>query len=217
MPTFDYQGSFNDKTIVGSGGLCSSEETGDLEGAIDFSKSEDPSFVRYAAAAAGMSIISISCANKNKATDGASNIIGLSKGDYLSERTVEVWDGEDQIGQVNINGTFRKIVKKAYAGKVDLSGSYNSTKEPNLIEGYTIDLKPDGENKLIGSFQKQVSTKDGSELLLKHTQKYVFLEGTTKTLEPLTFELDIDTEQSFISADQGYVYLVANSVIFPTK
>jgi hypothetical protein len=217
MPTFNYHGSFNEQEVKGAGGLCSSEETGNLQGGIDFSDSQDPSFVNYAATTAGMSILSISCANKNKAESGASNIIGLSKGNYVSERIVEVWDGNEQIGQVNITGSFRKIKGKVYAGTVNLSGFYSSSKLPKLFEGYQLKLTPEGSNKLIGGFEKEIETKEGENLLVKHTQKYNFLEGTTKELQELMFELTIDQTNSFVDGYQGFVYLVGNSRIYPAQ
>jgi hypothetical protein len=141
------------------------------------------------------------------------SIANISEGDFTSRREVEVFQGEEVIGDFTLNSSLKKVSSRRLAGISEISGFYNGPEEFESIGGYELRLNPESSNNLVGSFQKEVTGNDGITYTIKHTHKVIFHEGTNKELFEIKNSFDINEKESFASNEDKYFYLLGSSSI----
>ena len=209
---FNYSGVINGVDIQGSANMQTDSTTGSLSALANFNSFPDD----FTPSLLGNSLLSISCSNGGKAIDGAQNILTLSNGEYTSIRQVEIYNSSNELlGNISINGFFRKVQSDLYSATVTLTGNYNGPTDIQFPNGYTLPLSPSNNNKLEGNFQKRLNVVSGGNLITQNSHIYYFNNGTTSDLQPVNFELSYDTENSYWLPDERMLNLEGSSIISP--
>ncbi len=123
------------------------------------------------------------------------------------EDGIEIFKEDEIVASITVDGFFKKIQGDHYTGHLDISGFYSGPESFNAIDEYTLQLNPEGNTKLTGTFDKTVFGDNGEEYLIKSTQKYLFHDGVTKPLESFIAKISFDTDKSYIDLSQKYIYM----------
>jgi hypothetical protein len=207
---FRYSGQINDQKIVGSGGLTYDQEAKIAQGSIDFSGTEF-SALKGEKEGNQLSSISICCCNGCKVDDAGNSIASISKGNFTTRRRVEIFSGNTKVADFTNDGFARKIQGLDYSISVEVSGFYEGPSGFENVDGYQLPLSPKDGNTLEGSFEKQMVGNDGNNYTVRHTHTYIFHAGTTIELPEITHILNIDTNKSYVSNEEKFLRLVAES------
>lgn len=205
---FNYSGTINQEPIVGQGNLVADPSTGRIDATASFS--EFPS--SFTPTLVSLSTFSISCINGGR-SEGPPNIVTLSAGDYRSVRRVQVYDGGSElIGNIEINGHFRKVADKIFEAEVLISGFYNGPVDLVPSSGYTLPTNPQPDGTLRGSFTQDFQSAGGEMIRTQNEHVYSFDEGITQPLVPNVMVLTFEDGTKWYPSDK-ILRLFATSVI----
>jgi|GEM_PF-5653001 len=176
---FNYSGNINSQNIDGVGHLCSNVDNGQFTGSIIFASFP----ASFNPAAAGASLLSISCTNGGASTYDIPNILSLTTGTYTSRRTIDFFEADTTpLGQVIIDGSFTKLDDEIFEANVILSGTYTGATDLIIPSGYDLPLNVTNPTKLQGSFNLDIPRTGGSLIKTTHVHEFEFTSGTTQPL-----------------------------------
>ncbi len=208
---FNWEGAINQNTVNGNGALFIDRNTGNFTASGAF----DTPFETFNPAAAKWSFFSISCQNggKDDDTDGGV-IIDIANEEYISTRKVQIYNAANEIvGDFQISGHFKRLSKDAFKTNATVSGFYHAPTELEFPQGYTLCVKPDGENRLKGKLSTELVAKNGEKFRAEHSQEYFFVDGTKKELKAQTMDLKYDYQNAQYNAEKGFLRFSGNSTI----
>lgn len=193
---FNYSGTLNSTAVDGSGTLFIDPSTGLFDASISFNRLSSG----FAPAAAGWSLLSISCSNA-AASEGPPNILTLTRGDYTSIRRVRAYDGSTLIGDFEIRGQFHRVDDKIFEADVLLSGFYNGPTDLLPPTGYNLPTTPQPDGSLRGNTTIYLSTASGQTIRTEHEHTYRFEAGTNQPLVPNVMALTYASNSRWYPSD----------------
>jgi hypothetical protein len=209
---FKWHGSINQEPINASGSLFIDRNTGNFTAAAAF----DKDFKTFNPAAAGWSVFSISCQNspKTKMSEGGEVIIDIANDNYISTRAIKIYNVKnDIVADFKISGDFRRLSHNAFKAEATISGYYNGPTDLEYPKGYTLCVKPNGNNRLTGNFTMDLFSKSGEKFRAEHAHEYLFVDGTKKSLKPQSMDLIYDAQNAQYDSQRGFLRFSGNSSI----
>jgi len=192
---YQYTGVVNGYKLVGSTGLVGSRETGDFKAICRMGGLRIPPNLL------SKSFISLSCSNMARSVNGGVSIFAVTKGRYISTRTVECFDSDSvYLGTIQALGVFspvRELKDDVFTGDINVSGTYRGPLDLVLPGKYMMPLKSVGNYKLEGDFEINLKTESGEDIVTKHRQVFYFPDGVREELEATLFTVRYDTGDSF--------------------
>jgi hypothetical protein len=208
---FKWHGSINQEPINASGSLFIDRNTGNFTAAAAF----DKELKTFNPAAAGWSILSVSCQNSPKDKRSEEEvIIDIANDNYVSTRTVKIYNAKNEmVADFKISGDFHRLSHNAFKADATISGYYNGPIDLEYPKGYTLCVKPDGNNRLTGNFTMDLFSKSGEKFRAEHAHEYLFVDGTKKSPKPQSMDLVYDAQNAQYDSQRGFLRFSGNSSI----